>query len=287
MKKFLWILVLLAIVLMVIPPTIAKAAGQTQIEKIYASITAIPYDKPQTPNVSITVGGAVITVYPEWEDGVQNWKNGDRVTGYMELKAASGYIFSKNVKIVRTENEGMGDNVTATVERLSSSEVRLNFCYTVQLSSGSSTNGSTTIYPYNPDTETDQDQTTDYTWSYYDGYWYWTNGEENKTGWLYMDGRTYYLIPSKNGRMATGWRKINGDYYLFNKWDEGKYGCMITGWYKIGKDWYYMDSDGVMLTGWQTISGDKYYFEDGGEMAHDKWVGKYYLGSNGVARRNR
>ena len=112
------------------------------------------------------------------------------------------------------------------------------------------------------------------------------------TGWLTVDGRTYYL--TEDG-LATGARKIDGETYLFTWIDsataytyidpdskkslgkrtlvnpidvkEGEYafGQMITGWfgYIAGSDQtkaMYFGDDGKMVSGWKKIDGKDYYF---------------------------
>lgn len=44
-------------------------------------------------------------------------------------------------------------------------------------------------------------------------------------------------------------------------------------WYTEGNSW---------ATGWRNINGNWYYFYSDGYMAHDEWIGDYYLGSSGA-----
>lgn len=44
-------------------------------------------------------------------------------------------------------------------------------------------------------------------------------------------------------------------------------------WYTEGSSW---------ATGWKQIDGNWYYFNTNGYMAHDCWIGNYYLNSNGA-----
>lgn len=71
--------------------------------------------------------------------------------------------------------------------------------------------------------------------------------KNNSTGWWYTQGTSY----------ATGWTQISGQ-------------------------WYYFDSDGYMKTGWLNDRGNWYYFYGEGIMAHDCYIGNYYLSSNGA-----
>ena len=80
--------------------------------------------------------------------------------------------------------------------------------------------------------------------------------EKKNTIWQYRE----------NGELVTGWKEIDGKWYLF-----GSGGNMLLGWQKSKDRWYYLkqESDrkageaknayGFMLTGWQQIDGTWYY----------------------------
>lgn len=110
-------------------------------------------------------------------------------------------------------------------------------------------------WPYN-------NNSSDYHWVSKDSNsWYWTNGSNTKLGWLFVDGGWFYLDPNNTGKMSAGWKKVDGVWYYLNPNHDGTYG--------------------KMLTGWQYISGNWYYMYDNGAMAHDCWIGNYYVGSSG------
>jgi hypothetical protein len=71
--------------------------------------------------------------------------------------------------------------------------------------------------------------------------------KQNSTGWWYTEGNSY----------ATGWRNID-------------------------RNWYYFKSNGYMNTGWINDSGNWFYTYKDGIMAHDCYIGDYYLNSNGA-----
>lgn len=68
------------------------------------------------------------------------------------------------------------------------------------------------------------------------GIWYYfeNDRETTKKGWFIddRDGQTYYLDP-KNGRMAVGWKEIDGDLYYFNESHANE-----PNWYEIGEGFY-------------------------------------------------
>lgn len=72
------------------------------------------------------------------------------------------------------------------------------------------------------------------------------------------------------------WRQ-SGDSWWYN---QGK--SYATGWNQIDGQWYLFDSNGYMKTGWQYDGGNWYYLYGEGIMAHDCYIGSYYLGSNGA-----
>lgn len=159
-------------------------------------------------------------------------------------------------------------------------------------------------------------------WAKIDGCWYYFNtGDKNEkekglmqTGWQQINGSmyhfnssgrmdtgltsiggdsTYYYFDDSNssskGIMKTGWQEINGSWYYFaRKGDSGTEGQIEMGWQYIDGSWYYLNKigdpgqHGIMRTGWQKIDGTWYYFYDSGSMAHDVWIGGYYLNSDGA-----
>lgn len=126
-------------------------------------------------------------------------------------------------------------------------------------------------------------------WSYIGLSWYYGNDDgSKKTGWLYNGGNWYYFYG--NGQMATGFIKL-GDYayYYLDETSTSSIGIMKSGWQKINGSWYYFNTssddglEGMMNKGWKYIGGNWYYFyDDDGTMAHDTWIGNYYVNSSGA-----
>lgn len=52
--------------------------------------------------------------------------------------------------------------------------------------------------------------------------------------------------------------------------------------WKSDSQGYWYTSGSSYLTGWNSIDGNWYYFYSNGYMAHDCWIGNYYLNSNGA-----
>lgn len=70
-----------------------------------------------------------------------------------------------------------------------------------------------------------------------------------RTGW-YTDaqGETYYLNPSLEGTpgaMAVGWNLIDGKYYYFSEYADGKRGHLLKG--STTPDGYRVDENGVWI----------------------------------------
>ena len=129
------------------------------------------------------------------------------------------------------------------------------------------------------------------------------------TKWAYVSG---------DGICVTGWQKIGGKWYFFDRDDGEMYasggrsvtskgvtapyffedgGALTTkiGWVSVTRtkydgttytDWYYVNSDGTCQTGWQTIKSSKYYFDrDGLMVGGGVFVvdgGIYYFNASGA-----
>ena len=107
-----------------------------------------------------------------------------------------------------------------------------------------------------------------------DGWYYYNNDGNLKTGWLQL-GETYYYLdgndPEYSGRMVADEKKtINGYNYFF----EGG-GVMQTGWVRRPEGWYYAYPGGNQRFGWVKTGGYWYYLDQNNEeysglMAHDQ-----------------
>ena len=118
-------------------------------------------------------------------------------------------------------------------------------------------------------------------WLFNDGSWYYLDDSgAMATGWHMVDGDWYYLFGS--GAMATGWQRVGGAWYLLD--DSG---AMLIGWHQMGDDWYWLGATGAMRTGWQQVNGAWYWLDASGAMAHDRWVGDYYVTSSGAMATNQ
>ena len=151
--------------------------------------------------------------------------------------------------------------------------------------------------------------------------WYYFNEHGYMaTGWVTVEGKTYYLNPNADGsqgKMVTGWHYLDDVWYYFNEVSDGTRGAMLTaGWYYLpymgSTDWYYFDEAGHMLTGWINVNGARYYLNpkadgtrgkmftgwqqidgkwyyfyetpDGtqGAMAANTWINGHYVNGTGV-----
>ena len=127
------------------------------------------------------------------------------------------------------------------------------------------------------------------------GKWYQYSDETfEKSGFKEINGKTYYF--QSNGYVKMGWLSFNNDWYMFDS-----EGVMITGWNgsyyfdENGKmmknaftpDNYYVGSSGAYLTNcWFKHDGKDYYADNYGHIVKNKWIGSYYLGSDGVMVTN-
>lgn len=155
--------------------------------------------------------------------------------------------------------------------------------YTLNITRGtsSSTNNDDNNSESATDKKTNQWINNNGVWQYNDSL-----GNPLKNTWFYdrTSGKNYYL--QADGSMATGWLFNNGRWYYLNPISNGTRGAMQTGWQYINGSWYYLDGSGVMQTGWfRDWSGTAYYLNSNGSMKTGwlldggKW---YYLNSNGA-----
>ena len=89
-------------------------------------------------------------------------------------------------------------------------------------------------------------------WLVYKNDWYYQSPVEDlmETGWLNLQGKTYFLSTENNasfGHVVTGWQWIDGYCYYFEEVDQADYGVLFTG--GKTKDGYYVDANGRWLNG--------------------------------------
>ena len=89
-------------------------------------------------------------------------------------------------------------------------------------------------------------------WLVYKNDWYYQSPVEELmgTGWLNLQGKTYFLSTENNasfGHVVTGWQWIDGYCYYFEEADQADYGVLFTG--GRTKDGYYVDANGRWLNG--------------------------------------
>lgn len=87
--------------------------------------------------------------------------------------------------------------------------------------------------------------------------------------WKQDESKNYYWL--ENGKKASGWRFINGNWYNFRS-----DGVMEVSWVEDNGNWYYLWSNGMMATdAWLNRAGGWYYFDSTGKMVYDSTnVGK-------------
>ena len=87
-------------------------------------------------------------------------------------------------------------------------------------------------------------------WLVYEKDWYYQSPVEEhmETGWLNLQGKTYFLSTENDstlGHVLTGWQWIDGYCYYFEEADQADYGVLFTGG-RTG-DGYYVDANGRWL----------------------------------------
>ena len=88
-------------------------------------------------------------------------------------------------------------------------------------------------------------------WLVYERDWYYQSPVEElmETGWLNVQGKTYFLSTENNaslGHVLTGWHWIDGYCYYFEEADQADYGVLFSG--GRTKDGYFVDANGRWLS---------------------------------------
>ncbi len=229
---------------------------------------------------------------------------------YLEnLQLNSGDIsldFKKNVSIYNVKVDSTVDeiNVIATPDN-SSYKVEINnkkltsdknyeaslknletgknaFTIKVTNSDGNSRNYTLNVYRGEsiPSTTTTTVEVKANKWVQVSGRWQYNDkdGKPVKSQLFYDDNykKTYYL--NAEGYLEAGWISYNGKYYYTDN-----SGAVQKGWLNLGTAWYHLDvNTGAMDIGWYKDGQKWYYLESTGVMAHDTYIDKYKLGSDGA-----
>ena len=132
-------------------------------------------------------------------------------------------------------------------------------------------------------------------WKQIGGKWYWfaNSGAMKTNGWvdgLYYVGSDgamltscktpdgYYVNSSGAWVGYAGWKSSGDRWWYMN--EDGSWPA--NDWKKVKDSWYWFDQSGLMVTGWRQINGKWYWFANSGAMGVSRWVGNYYLGSDGA-----
>ena len=138
---------------------------------------------------------------------------------------------------------------------------------------------------------------------------YWLNSDGKMATNSWVDNGRYFV--GDNGawvkdakRTKQGWVKQANSWYYYeangalakNKWIDGLYwlnsdGKMATNSW-VDNNRYYVDSNGVWVKdakrkqGWIKQANSWYYYESNGTLARNKWIGDYWLGTDGKMATN-
>ena len=113
-------------------------------------------------------------------------------------------------------------------------------------------------------------------WKLINGTWYYFNAD----GYMLANTVTPdgYFVNADGAYQPTGWVKNSTGWWYQRA--NGTYPA--NEWEKVGDDWYHFDANGYMQTGWVELGGTWYYLTESGAMAHDTYVGSYYVDGSGA-----
>lgn len=110
-----------------------------------------------------------------------------------------------------------------------------------------------------------------------------SSSSTSSAGWS-KTGQNYWTYHNPDGSLVYGWAKYQGQWYYLDP----NYGGQMAygGWLQIGGKWYCFAQSGFMYANtWIRFynSGKPYYYylKSDGSMAHDEWVGEFYVNNRG------
>ena len=98
----------------------------------------------------------------------------------------------------------------------------------------------------------------------------------SNSGWAHYGDKWFYMGP--DGCPMSGWLRLDGQSYYLNPEQGPNYGMMLSGWLIVDGEWYYLDPDreeggyGRVKTGWLRLDGRTCYLDPkrGGRMARSE-----------------
>jgi putative cell wall binding repeat-containing protein len=110
-----------------------------------------------------------------------------------------------------------------------------------------------------------------------------SSSSTSSAGWS-KTGQNYWTYHNPDGSLVYGWAKYQGQWYYLDP----NYGGQMAygGWLQIGGKWYCFAQSGYMYANtWIKFyySGKPYYYylKADGSMAHDEWIGEFYVNNRG------
>lgn len=110
-----------------------------------------------------------------------------------------------------------------------------------------------------------------------------SSSSTSSAGWS-KTGENYWTYHRPDGSLIYGWAQYKGQWYYLDP----NYGGQMAygGWLQIGGKWYCFAQSGFMYANtWIRFynSGKPYYYylKSDGSMAHDEWVGEFYVNGRG------
>lgn len=110
-----------------------------------------------------------------------------------------------------------------------------------------------------------------------------SSSSSSSSGWS-KTGENYWTYHRPDGSLVYGWAKDKGQWYYLDP----NYGGQMAygGWLQIDGKWYCFAQSGFMYSNtWIRFYYNNkpyyYYLKSDGSMAHDEWVGEFYVNNRG------
>lgn len=110
-----------------------------------------------------------------------------------------------------------------------------------------------------------------------------SSSSSSSSGWS-KTGENYWTYHRPDGSLVYGWAKDKGQWYYLDP----NYGGQMAygGWLQIDGKWYCFAQSGFMYANtwirfYNSVKPYYYYLKSDGSMAHDEWVGEFYVNNRG------
>lgn len=207
-------------------------------------------------NVGYTMSSDVSTIFADASNNIVNlvsyFKNGKFVDNVTSITNSVNNIESRYKKAVNDAENSARNNAGYTENKNRETTTRAQNAAQVGAANRNKTNKNSGIDGSWVTKKGSNGKVYRASWKFNDG--------SRATGWSKIDGKWYYF--DKNGNIKSGLQTIGSDKYYIRR----EKGRASNEWIKINGKWYYFGKDGKAVSGWKQLTKDKkklwYHFNE-------------------------